>query len=530
MTTMRSTPLKQVATISAGQSAPKDSEFSESGIPFIRAGSLERLLSGDSESELELVPEGTAKLRKLKLYPKGTVLFAKSGMSATKERVYVLQTPAYVVSHLAALIPHADVDAKYLRLALNMFPPSVLIRDHAYPAISLGDIENYEIPFPDKLDDQIRIAQLLGRVEGLITQRKQYRQQLDDLLKSVFLEMFGDPVGNEKGWKKKAFSKLLVDIESGKSPHCEARPAADDEWGVLKLGAVTRCYYNESENKALLDETLSSDRHEVKKGDLLFSRKNTHELVAACAYVFSTRPKLLMPDLIFRFVFRNDAEINPIYIWKLLTAESQRKKIQSLASGTAGSMPNISKTNLKEVQLPIPPLPLQDKFADIVTKVEGLKSHYQQSLNDLEALYGVLSQRAFKGELDLSRVSLAETAAKEEHALATDFLQAAVDPPGINLPDTDLLLTALENRSSLKDLLHQWLEAYRGQIVGERFSSERFIAAAQTRLSELHPDPDFELGDSEYEHIKNWVFEALASGKLVQAYDEANNLVQLKTW
>lgn len=104
MIPMKSTPLSQLAVVSAGQGAPKDNEFSESGVPFVRAGSLEALLSGKNESELELVSSETAKLRKLKTYPKGTILFAKSGMSATKNRVYGLQHPAHVVSHLATLI------------------------------------------------------------------------------------------------------------------------------------------------------------------------------------------------------------------------------------------------------------------------------------------------------------------------------------------------------------------------------------------------------------------------------------------
>ena len=175
---------------------------------------------------------------------------------------------------------------------------------------------------------------------------------------------------------------------------------------MLKLGAVTSCYFQQNENKALPEDVKPQTKHEIKKGDLLFSRKNTYELVAACAYVFNTRSKLLMPDLIFRFVFKEDAEVNPIFIWKLLTADSQRNKIQSFAAGAAGSMPNISKTNLKKVLLPIPPLEVQNQFAAIVEKVEGLKSQYQQSLTELENLYGALSQKAFKGKLDLSRVIL----------------------------------------------------------------------------------------------------------------------------
>lgn len=118
--------------------AIQSDEFSDYGTPFVRAGSLDRLLSGEPESGLELVSEETARRRKLKTYPRGTVLFAKSGMSATKDRVYVLQNPAHVVSHLATLIPKSDTQTDYLRLALKHFPPSSLIKDLAYPAIGLG--------------------------------------------------------------------------------------------------------------------------------------------------------------------------------------------------------------------------------------------------------------------------------------------------------------------------------------------------------------------------------------------------------
>ncbi len=304
--------------------------------------------------------------------------------------------------------PEAGIDAGYV---FQYFKGNMQVLENGFKGaglkhISKAYLSDIQIPFPEDIDDQRRIAHLLGKVEGLIAQRKQHLQQLDDLLKSVFLEMFGNPVRNEKGWTLIPLSKLLLDIESGNSPVCEARKASADEWGVLKLGAVTKCYFQENENKALPAGIEPQIRHEVKEGDLLFGRKNTYELVGACAYVFRSRKKLLMPDLIFRFVFRDDAEINPIFIWKLLTAESQRKKIQSLAAGAAGSMPNISKTNLKQAVLPIPPIALQNQFAAIVEKVEDIKTRYQQSLTELEALYDALSQKAFKGELDLSREAL----------------------------------------------------------------------------------------------------------------------------
>ncbi|MFH2059829.1 MAG: restriction endonuclease subunit S [Pseudomonadota bacterium] len=271
--------------------------------------------------------------------------------------------------------------------------------------IKLAHLTEAKIPLPSP-DDQTRIATLLFKVESLMAKRKKSITDLDELLKSTFLEMFGDPVRNERGWDKVELGNLLKNIDSGWSPKCEPHEARNGEWGVLKLGAVTYCSYDEKENKALIQGTSPKKNIEVRAGDNLFSRKNTYELVAACAYVFKTKPQLMLSDLIFRLVLEKEAEIHPIFLWKLLTNYSQRKKIQSLAGGAAGSMPNISKTKLKTAKIVLPPLNIQNQFAAIVEKVESTKEKYQNSLNDLETLYGALSQKAFKGELDLSRVPL----------------------------------------------------------------------------------------------------------------------------
>ena len=105
---------------------------------------------------------------------------------------------------------------------------------------------------------------------------------------------------------------------------------------------------------------------------------------------------------------------------------------------------------------------------------------------------------------------------------------APITTPVIELPETDLLLPALQDRIQLAPLLRFWLEAYRTQLGSSAFSLERFIAAAQTRLGELHPDNDFELSTSDYEIIKTWVFEALATGAVTQAFDDDGNRIELR--
>ena len=98
--------LRDIAIIAAGQGAPQgDDNYCDNGTPFIKAGNLVELLNGKKESEVQKVSENVAKEYKLKLYPAGTVLFAKSGMSCMKSYVYQLKMPCYVVSHLACITP-----------------------------------------------------------------------------------------------------------------------------------------------------------------------------------------------------------------------------------------------------------------------------------------------------------------------------------------------------------------------------------------------------------------------------------------
>ncbi|MDL5596088.1 restriction endonuclease subunit S [Bacillus subtilis] len=516
---MKPTPLSQLALVSAGQGAPKDNEFSESGIPFVRAGSLEALIAGKNESELELVSAETAKLRKLKIYPKGTILFAKSGMSATKDRIYVLRNPAHVVSHLATLIPKDGAHVDYLRLALKRFPPSSLIKDPAYPAIGLGEIEGLEIPVPDEFDNQIRIAHLLGKVEGLIAQRKQHLQQLDDLLKSLFLEMFGDPVRNEKGWDKPEL-KVFGKISTGNTPP-RNEPANYDgdfiEW--IKTDNITGDAVFVTPAIEHLSEVGAKKARTVSSGALL---------VACIAGSVESIGRAALTDRTVSFNQQINAiqpgkDVNPLYLYGLF--KLSRAYIQSHA--TKGMKKILTKGDFEKITMIKPPVEIQNQFAVVVEKVEGIKSRYQQSLADLESLYGVLSQQAFKGELDLSRVALPAVRIEGESPVAA-AVPAPITTPVIELPETDLLLPALHDRAQLAPLLRFWLEAYRTQLGSAAFSLERFIAAAQTRLAELHPDNDFELRASDYEHVKAWVFEALDSGRFRQERNQVYCVIETK--
>ena len=221
------------------------------------------------------------------------------------------------------------------------------------------------------IEKQKEIVEVLDKISAILDKRNEELLKLDDFLKARFVEMFGDPVTNPYSWSIVEFDDCLESIENGKSFVCDSGARVDDRPAILKLSAVTYGIYKPEENKAIINEKDFIGSAEVHADDLLFTRKNTPELVGTAAYVESTPGKLMMPDLIFRLNTKNNC--NKIFLWKLINHDSYRSQIKSVANGSAKSMSNISKERLRKLRFPMPPIELQNQFADFVRVIDKSK-------------------------------------------------------------------------------------------------------------------------------------------------------------
>ena len=253
-------------------------------------------------------------------------------------------------------------------------------------------LRDYEIPLYSR-EQQEQITRVLDEIQYIITSRNEELAKLDELIKARFVEMFGDPISNPMGWDRVQIDDCVETIENGKSFVCDSAMRKGEEPAILKLSAVTYGVYNPDENKAILDKRDFVKNAEVHSGDLLFTRKNTPELVGMAAYVYDTPKNLMMPDLIFR--------INPkkccrkIYLWRLINHDLFRSQIQSIASGSAKSMSNISKERLGKSPICLPPLELQIQFEEFVKQVDKSKFAVQKSLEEAQLLFDSLMQEYF---------------------------------------------------------------------------------------------------------------------------------------
>ena len=230
----------------------------------------------------------------------------------------------------------------------------------------------YEFPIElPKLENQRKIVKILDKVSDVVEKKEQELEQLDTFVKFRFVELFGDPIKNPKGWEVVKLSECLERIDNGKSFTCDSNAREGVFPAILKLSAATYGDYRPYENKALLDEKQFVESVEVHRGDLLFTRKNTPDLVGMAAYVFETPEKLMMPDLIFRLV--TNERMTPTFLWQLINNREFRPAIQGISGGSAKSMSNISKERLKNIEVICPPISEQKKLEGVLEQVDKLK-------------------------------------------------------------------------------------------------------------------------------------------------------------
>ncbi len=186
------------------------------------------------------------------------------------------------------------------------------------------------IPLPP-LDEQRRIV---ARIETLAAHIEEARGlRLESMMgaRGLVNAARNSVIGQlSPSWRP--LRSVVESIENGHSPACEPRQAADNEWGVLKVGAVSFGAFNQNENKVLSSTYLPDIRYEVRQGDFLMCRANTRELVGTCAIVRSTRPRLMLSDKTFRFVFNSRANINPDYLDQVLKSSALRQQIERQAT------------------------------------------------------------------------------------------------------------------------------------------------------------------------------------------------------
>ena len=254
-------------------------------------------------------------------------------------------------------------------------------------------LKSVKIPLPP-LHIQKEIVQVLDEADALIQKRKQAIAKLDELVQSVFLEMFGDPVSNPKAWKLEKLKKLGT-LGRGVSKH---RPRNDPKllggkYPLVQTGDVARSGIYLYEYNQTYSELGLRQSKMWPKGTLCIT------IAANIADASILTFDACFPDSVVGFIPERElTNCEYIYCW----ISHLKRYIEEKAPQVAQK--NINLTILSDLDVPVPPINLQNQFAMIVSQIESQKHHMQQQLAKLEENFNSLLQRAFKGELQFRQV------------------------------------------------------------------------------------------------------------------------------
>jgi len=282
-----------------------------------------------------------------------------------------------------------------------------------------------------------------------------------------------------KGWKWVLLEDLLGGSDSGWSPKCDSEQRKDNEWGVLKVSAVTWGRYQPNENKKLPSSLEARPEFEVADGDFLMSRANTAEFVARSVIVPDNSPSnLMMSDKIVRLEFLDD-RVKP---WVNLVNNSAwaRSYYKANATGTSDSMRNVSRQVIHELAVPLPPLELQFTLLNILASLENHCDLLASQIAEADKISNLLASSAI--------AAITGIRTEEEEALKTPKTELISKLRLANNPDIKeqaplaAILARHQSEMSAGDLWQRYggeIDAFYAQLkqeVGKGWIAEPAIA------------------------------------------------------
>ena len=383
--------LGDICTIQSGGTPSRHNKiyWQNGTIPWVKISDIkDKHLHTTEEFISELGLENSS----AKIFPAGTILYT---IFATLGEVSILDIDAATNQAIAGIQIKSDkVDRDFLYYFLTSLKPTIsnIGRGVAQNNINMSILKEIEVPLPP-LDEQRKIAAVLDKVSDLIAKRRQQLDKLDEMVQSRFVEMFGDPEINPMEWPTIAIGETVVKIESGWSGNGTQRERKPNEIAVLKVSSVTKGYFIPEECKVLDDQKNIKKYISPQRGDLLFSRANTKEMVGATAIIRKDYPNLILPDKLWKIRFFDTA--NVVYMKYILSSKTIRNKFSSASTGTSGSMYNVSMEKFKSIKIPLPGVREQNYFAIFVEETEKIRISISRSLDKLETLKKALMQDYF---------------------------------------------------------------------------------------------------------------------------------------
>ena len=377
-----------VCTVERGGSPRPIDKFitdDENGINWIKIGDTTDSMYITHTAQ-KIIPEGMKKSRYVK---PGDFLLSNS---MSFGRPYILQIDGCI--HDGWLVLRDD-DELFDKRFLYYYLSSKTTYEK-FKSMAVGGVVNnlnsemvrkVEVPIPDKAE-QSDVANLMDRLSKVIDNRKKELEYFDELIKARFVEMFGDPIKNPKGWDIVTVGDLVTEVRYGTSS-----PAVESgQYPYLRMNNLTYDGHLDLADLKYID--VSDEEKEkcvVRKGDVLFNRTNSVELVGKTA-VFDLPDEMIIAGYIIRV--RLGERMLPAVFSQYMNLEALKDILRNMAKG-AVNQANINAQELQSIKVYVPDMLLQKEFIEIKQQVDKSKVVVQKALNETQQLFDSLMQEYF---------------------------------------------------------------------------------------------------------------------------------------
>ncbi len=361
-----------------------DEEFELHSIPAFDAGRPDFVNGSQIGSSKQVVQPNDVMISKIVPHiRRASVVGPASGRRQIASGEWIVfRSERIFPNYLRQVLVSNDFNAKFMRTVSGV--GGSLLR--ARPA----EVAKIKIALP-ALSEQRRIAAILDKADALRAKRREAIAKLDQLLQSVFLEMFGDPVTNPKGWPMKFFGEVCESsFRNGLSPSTSGSVPGK----VLTLSAITRQHFQSHHQKEALFDRPPSDNQRVKIDTFLICRGNgNRQLVGVGVFPNHDLSDVCFPDTIIGANIAKD-RVSPRFIEQIWGSRLVRNQIESGASTTNGTF-KINQKILEKISIPIPPRELQDHFESISIKLMTIREKMSVNAELINENFRSLQQQVF---------------------------------------------------------------------------------------------------------------------------------------
>ena len=314
-----------------------------------------------------------------------TVAVVKDG--AGIGRTMLLPEKSSVIGTMQYLIPKNCIESEYLYYVVKYMHLEKYFSGATIPHIYFRDYKTEEFNLHDKTE-QREIVSTLKRIEAIISNRQEQLTKLDELVKARFVEMFGTYPDNPFGWNTGKIQDVVSNVRYGSS-----RPAVEGgKYPYLRMNNITYAGELDLTDTKRIDVPDSElDKCTVQRGDVLFNRTNSKELVGKTC-VYNRDDMMVLAGFVIRV--RVNERILPEFLVAFLNTDFSKQMLLGMCK-TAIGQANINAKEMQNIGLYIPPIALQEQFVDLKKQTDKSKVEVQKALDQTQLLFDSLMQQYF---------------------------------------------------------------------------------------------------------------------------------------